>query len=101
MEKQVSTPNHPPTLHVPAREIPIPAHLSPEAQAQMRAGTMSNPPWPALEDLPGWRAVIASMDEIGLAGLTMMGQHVEADVTEIDAESVRVYSVQPRKSTEH
>ena len=41
-------------------------------------------------------AVIASMDAIGLAGLTMMGQHVDAEVTEIDANGVRVYSVQPR-----
>lgn len=92
----MSSPNHQSMLHVPAREIPIPAHLSPEAQAQMSAGTMSNPPWPALEDIAAWRTLIASMDEIGLSGLTMMGQHVEADVKEIDADGVRVYSVQPR-----
>ncbi len=85
-----------PSLHVPARDIPIPAHLSPEAQAQMVAGTMSNPTWPTLDDIPAWRALITSMDEIGLAGLTMLGQHVEADVTDLDAEGVRVYSVRPR-----
>jgi epsilon-lactone hydrolase len=88
-------------LHVPAREIPIPAHLSPEAQAQLAAGTLSNPPWPALEDIQAWRALIASMDKVGLAGLTQMGQHITADVKEIDADGVRVYSVKPRALADH
>ena len=91
----MSARNHQPVLHVPPREIPIPTHLSPQAQAQLAVGTMSNPTWPAPDDIPAWRTLITSMDEIGLAGLTMMGQHVEADVTEIDAGGVRVYSVQP------
>jgi epsilon-lactone hydrolase len=83
-------------LHVPARDIPIPTHLSPEAQGQIAAGSMSNPPWPELGDVGAWRSLIASMDTIGLAGLSMIGQHIAADVTEVDAEGVRVYSVKPR-----
>lgn len=35
------------------------------------------------------------MDSMGLAGLSMMGQHVKADVTPLDVNSVRVYSVRP------
>jgi monoterpene epsilon-lactone hydrolase len=85
-----------PTLHVPARDIPIPAHLSPEAQAQLAQGTLSNPPWPALEDSAAWRRLIAHMDEMGLAGLTMMAQHVEADAQQIDADGVPVFVVNPR-----
>jgi monoterpene epsilon-lactone hydrolase len=87
-----------PGLLVPAREIPIPSHLSAEAQAQLAGGTLSNPPWPRLDDIPGWRALIASMDTMGLAGLTMIGQYVEADVKDIDADGVPVYAVTPRNA---
>jgi len=85
----------PGTLRVPARDIPIPSLLSPEAQAQLSAGTLANPPWPELDDLPGWRSLIASMDEMGQAGLEAMGAHIEADVEEIDANGVRVFVVTP------
>ena len=83
-------------LQIPVREIPIPAHLSAEAQAQLAAGAMSNPPWPVQDDLEGWRAIIASMDAMGLAGLTLMGQHVAAEVRAIDARGARVFSVRPK-----
>ena len=39
----MSDPANAGVLHVPARIIPIPGHLSPEAQAQLAQGTMSNP----------------------------------------------------------
>ncbi len=85
-----------PTLHVPARDLPIPAHLSPEAQMQLAQGTMSNPPWPELDDIASWRAMIAEMDRIGLAGLSMMAQGIDVDVTEIDADGARVFVATPR-----
>ncbi|HTZ69163.1 MAG TPA: alpha/beta hydrolase [Acetobacteraceae bacterium] len=85
-----------PVLHVPARDIPVPAHLSPEARAQLAHGTFSNPPWPAQDDIPAWRALIAHMDEAGLAGLTMIGQHVDAEITKIEAGGVAVYVATPR-----
>ncbi len=84
-----------PSLDVPARTIGLPSHLSPEAQAQLAHGTMSNPPWPAPDDIPAWKALIASMDEIGFAGLSMLSQHVAASVEEIDAEGVRVFVITP------
>ena len=80
-------------LHVPARDVPIPAHLSPEAQAQLAQGSLSNPSWPPLNDIGSWRRLIATMDEMGLAGLTMIGQHVKAEVQQIDAQGVRVFVV--------
>ena len=83
------------TLHVPARDIPIPSGLSPGAQAQLARGTLSNPAWPAVDDIPAWRALIASMDEMGLAGLSMMAQSVQADVEEIDVDGVRVFVATP------
>lgn len=85
-----------PILHVPGRDVPIPAHLSPEAQAQLAQGSLTNPPWPTLNDIGSWRRLIAAMDEMGLAGLTMIGQHVEAEAQEVDAQGVRVFVVTPR-----
>jgi len=84
-----------PVLHVPARDIPIPAHLSPQAAAQLAQGTMSNPPWPDVADKQAWRDLVRRMDEIGGAGLAMMGQHVAASVEEIDARGARVHVVTP------
>lgn len=34
----------PVVLSVPARDVPIPKHLSPQAAAQLSLGTISNPP---------------------------------------------------------
>ncbi|MFF2936681.1 alpha/beta hydrolase [Streptomyces mirabilis] len=85
-----------PVLHLLAREVPIPTLLSPEAQAQLaQSPGISNPPWPAQDDIDGWRALIATMDETGLAGLTMMAQQVPATVEEINTDGVRVYVVTP------
>ena len=84
-----------PTLRVPARDLPIPTHLSPQAQAQLALGTMSNPPWPAQDDIPAWRGMIAGMDKLGEAGLGMMVQGAAVDVEEIDADGVRVFVVTP------
>jgi len=92
----VPDPDRRPTLHVPARDIPIPAHLSPEAQAQLAQGTLSNPPWPPLEDLAAWRRLIATMDQMGLAGLTLMAQQIDAEAQQIDADGVPVFVVTPR-----
>ncbi|MFE3825366.1 alpha/beta hydrolase [Streptomyces sp. NPDC059092] len=89
--------------HLPAREVPIPTLLSPGAQAQLaRSAGISNPPWPARDDIDGWRALIATMDETGLAGLTVMADQVSATVEEINVDGVRVYVVTPddRASTD-
>ncbi|ROO87541.1 acetyl esterase/lipase [Actinocorallia herbida] len=85
-----------PVLRVPAREIPIPVGLSPQAQAQLAHPGPANPEWPPLDDVDAWRAVVARMDEGGLAGLRMMADQVEADVEEIDVDGVRVHVITPR-----
>jgi epsilon-lactone hydrolase len=82
-------------LSLPAREIPIPTHLSPEARAQLAAGTMSNPPWPALDDREGWNELIAAMDALGQAGLEALGSHIEVEEQEIEAGNVKVYAMTP------
>ena len=83
------------TLHIPAREIPIPSHLSPQAAGQLAQGTLSNPPWPEQGDIDGWRRMIAQMNEAGAAGLGMMAAQIDAAVEEIDADGVRVFVVTP------
>jgi acetyl esterase/lipase len=82
-------------LDVPARRIPVPRHLSPEARAQMIQGTLSNPPWPARDDIVGWRAMIAAMNAVGEAGLGRMSRDIAAEVEEIDADGARVFIVTP------
>jgi acetyl esterase/lipase len=53
-----------PALHISAREIPVPAHLSPEARAwlAMPRAPEGAADYPALDDLDGWRRRIAASD---------------------------------------
>jgi epsilon-lactone hydrolase len=78
-------------LHVPARDIPIPKSLSPEARAQLAQGSMGNPVWPDGDDIAGWRSVIAAMDSLAEPVLTMMSAHIDATVEEIDAGGAHVF----------
>lgn len=82
-------------LNVPARTIPSPSHLSPEAKAQLAMGTLALPTWPTQDDIPAWRSMIATMDQIGEAGLHMMSQHVIAEIEEIEVDGVRIFVVTP------
>jgi monoterpene epsilon-lactone hydrolase len=50
-------------VRVPERSIPIPAHLSAEAQAFL-ANHGSPGGWPALDDIAGWKQRLAAMDEM-------------------------------------
>ena len=50
-------------LHLPARDIPIPTSVSAEAQAVLAMPPMEKMEYPALDDLEGWRAMIASHEE--------------------------------------
>ena len=86
-----------PTLHVPARDIPVPAHLSPQAQAILAMAPPSEQPvFPAVDDVEGWRALIARTDEMILAMMSGRASQVAADVDEIDVDGVRVYLITPR-----
>ena len=56
------------TQHVPAREIPLPGSVSPEARAMLARGTMGAAmEWPALDDTPAWLAMIEMMNQGALA----------------------------------
>ena len=51
-------------VHLPARDIPVPTSVSPEAQAALSMGRLGPPPreYPALDDVAGWKAYIAEAD---------------------------------------
>lgn len=50
-------------LNIPSREIPVPRHLSPAAQAWLSmAPRPEGPGYPALDDSEGWRKHIAQSD---------------------------------------
>ena len=89
-------PSEGPVLHVPARDIPVPAGLSPQAKAMMAQAGPALPPWPPQDDIEAWRATIERMDEQGLAGLSMMSRGADVEVAEIEVGGVRVYDVTPR-----
>ncbi|MBW8785504.1 MAG: alpha/beta hydrolase [Novosphingobium sp.] len=84
-----------PVLHVPARDIPIPVGLSPEAKAHLARGKFADLVWPEQDDIAAWRALIAEMDRVGLETLTMLGAGFEGTVEEIDAGGARVHVVTP------
>lgn len=96
----MTTPNpaHPP-LRIPARDIPVPTSVSPQAQAMLAQGISGPAPdWPAPDDVQGWREMIAAMDA-GLAALVVAGAAgaVAAGtvVKDLKVGDVPVYAVTP------
>jgi len=84
-----------PALHLPARDIPVPSSVSAEAQAVLAAGPMEAAESPPLDDIAGWRAMIAARDEALLPFLTDRASRVAADVEAIDADGVSVFVITP------
>lgn len=84
-----------PTRHVPARDIPIPRTISAAAQASMTIRRPDPPPYPALDDLAGWRAYAAGMNQAILPFLQAKASKVDAEVEALDVEGVRVFDVVP------
>lgn len=84
-----------PTRHVPARDLPIPSSISPAAQALMAMQRPAPPPSPALDDLAGWRAFVAGMNQAMLPMLQAWGAKVAAQTEEITVAGARVFVVTP------
>ena len=82
------------TLHIPARDIPLPSFLSDIAKAYLmpRPGSDS---FPDLDDAQGWEAYVAAADEAVVPLLRGMGMQTPADVTERDADGARVFEIVP------
>jgi acetyl esterase/lipase len=85
------------TLRVPARSIPVPSHLSPQAQAVLAmGGRAAMRGYPAVDDLDGWRTMIAERDEALLSMLAERVSHMAVDVEEIDLDGAGAYVITPQ-----
>jgi monoterpene epsilon-lactone hydrolase len=82
-------------VHLSARDIPVPASLSPQAQAIVSMGPVGSSPYPALDDTEAWRSRAAESDALIVQMVGDRASQAAADVEEIDLDGVRVYVVTP------
>ncbi|TCJ35589.1 alpha/beta hydrolase [Parafrankia sp. BMG5.11] len=84
-----------PVLHVPARDVPVPTSVSAEAQAVLAMPPMQSPGYPPLDDLDGWRTLIADHDRT--IGATLSARAADAPVRteELDLGPFRVHDITP------
>jgi acetyl esterase/lipase len=82
-------------LRVPAREIPVPTSISPEAQAVLARGVIEGAAHPPLDDLDAWRKIIAAGDEMAL-GMIGSIRPEDVEVEETDLGGVRTFVITPR-----
>ena len=86
-------------LHLPARDIPVPTSVSPEAQQVLSMGSLGPPPKepPALDDVAGWRAFVEEADGFVRTMIGGAGDGFEGTVEERDVGPCPVYVVTPRE----
>ena len=87
--------NDGPALHVPPRVIPVPQHLSEAAQAVLTPVGAEGIQYPALDDLDGWRDLIAQLNAMALEWMTEHAPQIAVDIEEIDVGDVGVYVITP------
>ena len=87
----------PGALHVAAREIPVPTHLSPEAQAwlAMPRRPEAHAAYPALDDAEGWRQRIAASDAVIMSMFLGDRPPFEGTVAEIAEGPARGFDILP------
>ena len=82
-------------LRVPARDVPVPSFLSPQAQAILGMGLLQVDEYPPLEDLAGWRAMVASRDEVVRSIMVERVSAFDGEVDEIDCDGTRIFVITP------
>ena len=82
-------------LRVPAREVPVPSFLSPQAQAILGMGLLQHDEYPPLEDLEGWRAMVAARDEVVRSIMAERVSAFDGDVEEVDCAGTRIFVITP------
>jgi monoterpene epsilon-lactone hydrolase len=85
----------PGALEVPARTIPVPTSVSPEAQAILAMRPMPSIPTPPLDDAAAWRNLVAVVDAGLAASLSPLAERSTAAVSEISVDGVRVFELVP------
>jgi epsilon-lactone hydrolase len=96
-ERTVAASETQPVLEVPARVIPVPTSVSPEARAYLARGPLQAPQNPPLDDIEGWRKKVAATDEMVLTRLAEFGQTSPEGfvVDELAVDGMTVYVVSP------
>src|SRR5262245_19810847 len=84
-----------PVLRLPAREIPVPASVSPQAQAMRAMPQQEGSGYPALDDVAGWKATVAERDAMLLAMLQSRPVDEDTVLAEIEADGASVYVITP------
>jgi monoterpene epsilon-lactone hydrolase len=82
-------------LQIPARDIPVPAHLSPEAQAWLGMPRASGGGRPALDDPEGWRQLIAASDAMMMQMYLHREPSVPCAIRELHEGEAKGYEVIP------
>jgi monoterpene epsilon-lactone hydrolase len=79
------------------RSIPVPTSVSPQAQAFLAAPSIGDgaAQYPALDDIEGWRAHVASSDAMLLAAFAMQTEGTDVTVEETTVDGVPVFLVTP------
>jgi monoterpene epsilon-lactone hydrolase len=86
----------PEALYVPARTIPIPKSISPEAQAFLAAvPRFSEGPKPALDDVEGWRDLAERSDAMVIATAHMHKTRWPADTVTHQLPNAKLYEIIP------
>ncbi len=83
-------------LHVPARDIPVPTSIGPEAQAVLGGASIAPvAEYPPLDDTDAWRAMIAAQTEMVVGFLTAQAKAVDASYEWRDIDAARFCVVTP------
>lgn len=82
-------------LQIPARAIPVPAHLSPQGQAWLAAPRATGAGYPALDDAEGWRQYIAGADAMIMQVYMPRRPEVECEIREISEGEARGFDITP------
>ena len=86
-----------PALHVPARDLPVPRSVSPEAQAFLGMGRFAeHMAMPPADDHDAWRAFVAVGEEAMGAVVAARAARFDATVEEREVAGVRVYVITPK-----
>ena len=80
--------------HVPARDIPVPAHLSAAARAYLAPLSVSSD-YPPIHDKAAWRAHIKASEEQILPLLRHINSQYEVEVEERTAGNFGIYDITP------
>ena len=94
-------PSYPP-MQVPARDVPVPASVSGQAQALLAMGVLAPPvEWPPLDDLKAWQRLAADLDAmvtdgavpavaLSVTGAVETGVAAETETIHVDGVTVHV-----------